>query len=559
MTSSTIPTAPAQLALRVSPGDQILSLNQVVLIFPAEPIPNRFETFPGSITNILPASNGLGDTLLGEGGVTLFVPDEPGFEATIQGSSETVIVVRAGGQDQGFLTVLNREPGRLQSRADGSFVFIPDDAGDPEPDPGTDPSPDPGTDPGTDPDPEPRENQPPIANDVFVTTTQGQDTFFDVLFNDTDPDGDTLSVQNFSSTANGALIFNGAGIFTYRPNPDFFGTDRFSYNVTDGTDSDLAQVVISVQPGDLAQIIEGIGQGTTGDDSIIGSSGDDVINGLAGNDTIFGLAGNDLLQGDEGDDLLFGNQGNDTLDGGPGNDTAYGGQDNDLIIGGDGNDLLFGNLGNDTLLGGPGADSMYGGDGNDCIRGGVGNDLIFGDKGNDILWGDDGNDTIYGGEGDDLIFGNDGADLLFGGVGNDTIFGGPGNDTIIGGEGDDQIAGEVGDDLLFGGLGADTLTGGSGSDTFAIAEGSGGGSVEEANVINDFTGGTDKIGLLGNLTFEQLSITQSEENAGNAIIRNGSDGEFLAVLIGVNSNNLTASDFVPVVGLDIGIPTPPTP
>jgi Ca2+-binding RTX toxin-like protein len=48
--------------------------------------------------------------------------------------------------------------------------------------------------------------------------------------------------------------------------------------------------VINVIPQDLPILIEGIGKGTTEDDTITGSSGEDVIDGLEGNDSIFGLA-----------------------------------------------------------------------------------------------------------------------------------------------------------------------------------------------------------------------------------------------------------------------------
>ncbi len=401
-----------------------------------------------------------------------------------------------------------------------------------------------------------RPNQPPDAvNDQFQTK-QGDPVFFNVLENDIDPDGDTLNIGTFTQTQNGTLAFAGAGIFTYEPNREFFGLDGFSYTVTDGTATDLAEVVINVIPQDLPILIEGIGKGTVEDDTITGSSGEDVIDGLEGNDSIFGLAGNDQIQGSEGIDFLFGNTDNDTLEGGTGNDQIYGGKQSDRLVGEDGDDGLFGNLGEDTLLGGQGRDSMYGGQANDSLRGGLDDDLVLGDKDNDVVWGDEGNDSVYGGSGEDLIFGNDGADSLLGDTGNDTIFAGTGSDTGLGGEGNDQISGELGSDFLFGGEGADTLAGGTGSDTFAIAEGTGGSSIEEANIVQDFQP-DDFIGLAGGLNFSDLDISQSSENAGDTIIRRGEEGEFLAVLLGVDSGSLSEDKFVSV-SLD-NLPTPPTP
>ena len=60
---------------------------------------------------------------------------------------------------------------------------------------------------------------------------------------------------------------------------------------------------------------------------------------------------------------------------------------------------------------------------------------------------------------------------------------------------------------------------------------------EGIDTITDFSLGTDKIGLTEGLTFGNLSFS------GNEILM-GSD--VLAVLTGVNTNTLTASNFVTV-------------
>ena len=58
----------------------------------------------------------------------------------------------------------------------------------------------------------------------------------DLLLNDSDLDGDTLSVNTtpVSEPANGTLVLNANGTFTYTPNANFNGTDSFVYQVTDG-------------------------------------------------------------------------------------------------------------------------------------------------------------------------------------------------------------------------------------------------------------------------------------------------------------------------------------
>ena len=77
-------------------------------------------------------------------------------------------------------------------------------------------------------------NRPPVAvKDIFETEF---DTTFtgNVLVNDTDPDGDELSVLTNTQPANGKVTMNPDGTFTYTPNAGFIGEDSFSYTVIDG-------------------------------------------------------------------------------------------------------------------------------------------------------------------------------------------------------------------------------------------------------------------------------------------------------------------------------------
>ena len=70
-----------------------------------------------------------------------------------------------------------------------------------------------------------------------------------VLQNDSDIDGNVLSVVLVSGPANGILHMNLDGTFQYVPNEDFFGTDTFSYSASDGNlQSDPIQVTITVLP-----------------------------------------------------------------------------------------------------------------------------------------------------------------------------------------------------------------------------------------------------------------------------------------------------------------------
>lgn len=51
----------------------------------------------------------------------------------------------------------------------------------------------------------------------------------------TEVDGDTLTFILTGQAANGVVVLNADGTFTYTPNAGFTGTDSFTYSVTDGT------------------------------------------------------------------------------------------------------------------------------------------------------------------------------------------------------------------------------------------------------------------------------------------------------------------------------------
>ena len=56
-----------------------------------------------------------------------------------------------------------------------------------------------------------------------------------VLSNDSDVDGDVLTVTLISDVNEGTLILNQDGSFTYIPDPNSDGLVSFSYQVSDGT------------------------------------------------------------------------------------------------------------------------------------------------------------------------------------------------------------------------------------------------------------------------------------------------------------------------------------
>ncbi|NJK28022.1 MAG: calcium-binding protein [Coleofasciculaceae cyanobacterium SM2_3_26] len=238
---------------------------------------------------------------------------------------------------------------------------------------------------------------------------------------------------------------------------------------------------------------------TAGADVFASTNLQDCLLGLEGNDILLGLGDNDFVNGNAGDDWVNGNQGFDTVRGGQGNDTVYGGMD---------------------------ADTVYGD---------LGNDQVFGDRGNDVVFGNAGADTVNGNQGDDLVYG------------------GQDNDVVRGGRDNDQLFGDLGDDTLYGDLGRDVLVGGDGSDRFVLQVGGGGATVDAADIITDFADGRDRLLLEGGITFANLSIFQGTGfNAGNTIIQNQLTGEFLAIVQGISSGAITATDFGDVSAPPVG-------
>ena len=81
-----------------------------------------------------------------------------------------------------------------------------------------------------------------------------------VLINDTDVNpGDTLTAIRISETAHGSVTLNSDGSLSYTPNPDWHGTDTFTYKANDGmANSNEATVSITVDPvPDLALVDNG--------------------------------------------------------------------------------------------------------------------------------------------------------------------------------------------------------------------------------------------------------------------------------------------------------------
>ncbi|MEE9422117.1 MAG: Ig-like domain-containing protein [Gammaproteobacteria bacterium] len=81
-------------------------------------------------------------------------------------------------------------------------------------------------------------NIPPSGSTDTGNTSKGKSASINVLANDSDPDGGSLSIASFdTNSAKSGTIARGksAGVLVYTPASGFTGTDTFSYIVQDGS------------------------------------------------------------------------------------------------------------------------------------------------------------------------------------------------------------------------------------------------------------------------------------------------------------------------------------
>ncbi|TNC45934.1 hypothetical protein FHG66_19875 [Rubellimicrobium rubrum] len=243
----------------------------------------------------------------------------------------------------------------------------------------------------------------------------------------------------------GTVTIKADGTFIYEPDIGYYGSDSFSFTITDaegGTASATVSVTVATEaPTTVA--------GAKGHDILIGGSAANFINGAAGNDHIMGGFGSDSLYGGAGDDWLEGNGSRavehraDTLIGGAGNDTLDGslGSGNDLLIGGTGNDLYLLHI------------NWYERDGTrivEAANAGVDELRLQGDEARYSMPANIENGVILAGSQTTTLVGNglsnhlrimssESANNLQGGAGNDTLHGGSNRDVLIGGTGHDWL------------------------------------------------------------------------------------------------------------------------
>jgi hypothetical protein len=178
------------------------------------------------------------------------------------------------------------------------------------------------------------DHAPVVRDDLVITSINGGSASivipdFALLFNDSDADGQTISITAAGSAVDGTVVDNAANV-TFTDNGDEDG-GRFTYtgSTSAPAGSDTARVTIDRdQDNDFS--LEGTGLG----EILIGRFNTaDRIRGFEGNDVLIGNGGGDILEGGAGDDLIVYAAGVDSIDGGSNSD-------NNLMIAGNRGDVL---------------------------------------------------------------------------------------------------------------------------------------------------------------------------------------------------------------------------
>jgi len=103
-----------------------------------------------------------------------------------------------------------------------------------------------------------------------------------LLGNDTDPNGDALSITSVQNATNGTVTLNNGNVI-FTPKAGFYGDASFQYSVSDGKGgSDTATVTLKVNQAANVIHVAGDGSNDNGDNTIRGGAGNDVLLGDAG-------------------------------------------------------------------------------------------------------------------------------------------------------------------------------------------------------------------------------------------------------------------------------------
>ncbi|GAB3403449.1 Ig-like domain-containing protein [Massilia agilis] len=269
------------------------------------------------------------------------------------------------------------------------------------------------------------------------------DALHGVLANDSDINGDAMSVALVNGPAHGTLALRADGSFEYHADANYNGADSFTYVASDafGGASSVTQVRLAiasvndapVAANDSASVAEDaeVTINVLGNDSDV--DGDALSIVLADAHSALGATlvvdhgqVRYLADADAFDLLAAGKSVVDsftyTADDGHGGRSAPVTVSITVNEAGD-NQVVNGSNKSGTFTDTAGHDTVY--------NGGNGDDVAIGLDGSDSLHGGNGKDVLFGGAGADFLFGDNGTDILVGGAGFDTLTGGEGPDTFV--------------------------------------------------------------------------------------------------------------------------------
>ncbi len=329
-------------------------------------------------------------------------------------------------------------------------------------------------------------NDDPDAEDDAFSMAEDTSVSVDVLANDEDVDGDTLTITEVDNAAHGSVtVATGGARVLYTPAANYNGPDTFGYTVSDGVGIGEAEVTVTV---------------TAVNDPPVGVADAATVN--QGSNVVVDVLANDSAgpTNESGQTLSVASvtapaHGTAAVitsgaDAGKVRYTpspAYSGADSFSYVVSDGSATATGAVAITVRAGGPviqpscnltatilgtvGDDTLVGTPGDDIIRARRGRDTIDGRGGNDVICGGPGADRITSGDGSDWIAGGTGVDTIDSGAGNDRVRGGFGADSIVTAAGDDRIAAGPGDDDGNAGDGRNAVGGGAGDDRLVAGSG----------------------------------------------------------------------------------------
>ena len=352
---------------------------------------------------------------------------------------------------------------------------------------------------------------------------------------------DTSSKSFYNTTEKAIYMYLGGNVGSSHPGFSAMLNNNDNWSITgsglaDTLNLNLSRGVASSSViGGLFTISLGDGDDTINSAKLVNG---DSVNMGAGDDTVSPMFGTGA-----GGNQTFGNANLTLLDGGAGEDTlSFGESTNEdgatlslLTANATNFENIIGTNNADTINGDANSNKLYG----SLNCSGVSNTLN-GNAGNDFLLAC--NNTDGGSDRDWLVTPASGSDLSSS-LNFMTQFNDTANQTLNGGAGDDVLIGAKGEDTLDGGTGRDHLAGGSGIDTFVIRAGDGASSIDDADIVYDFTDGTDLIGMSG-LEYSQLTIEQGTgDYANHVVVKKTDTGEFLVIIQNTSLSSISNADF----------------